>query len=137
MSNLLDQQIPVENQRSNVFSEKVKVTAAEFGAKVKGKTECYNLLSHEWGAYLPHPELITVYHLRDLASGVKKPIKGRDIKHLHIPQYDHLTIEEFMKFAKDYPFVLMHLPDRLSEIKKMPRQYIINIIHTKLEDKFR
>ena len=32
---------------------------------------------------------------------------------------------------------MMHLPDRMKEIKKMPRQYIINVIHTKLEEKFR
>ena len=32
---------------------------------------------------------------------------------------------------------MMHLPDREKEIKKFPRQYLINIIHTKLEDKFR
>ena len=79
------------------------------------------MLSHEFGAYLPHPELVTVYHLRDLANGVKKHIKGKDIKHYSIPQYDHLSIDEFMNFAKDYPFVMMHLPDRLKEIKKMPR----------------
>jgi len=56
---------------------------------------------------------------------------------LSIPQYDYLTMDQFIQFAQDFPFVMMHLPDRLIEIKKFPRQYLINVIHTKLEVKFR
>ena len=46
-------------------------------------------------------------------------------------------MDEFIKFSGDYPFVMMHLPDKMKEIKKFPRQYLINIIHTKLGEKFR
>ena len=80
---------------------------------------------------------MTMWHLRDLAAGKKKLIKGTNVKHLNIPQYEHLTIEAFLKFAEDYPFVMMYLPSRKPELEKLPRQYIINIIYTKLGDKFR
>ena len=80
---------------------------------------------------------MTIWHLRDLAAGKKKIIKGTDAKHFNIPQYEHLTIEEFLKFANDYPFVMMYLPSRETELDKLPRQYIINIIYTKLGDKFK
>ena len=78
-----------------------------------------------------------MWHLRDLAAGKKKLIKGTDVKHLNIPQYEHLTIEDFLKFADDYPFVMMYFPSRKVELEKLPRQYIINIIYTKLGEKFR
>ena len=56
MSSLLNQNPPNDNQISSLVTQNVKITAAEWGAKAKGKTECYHLLSHEWGAYLPHPD---------------------------------------------------------------------------------
>ena len=75
-------------------------------------------------------------HLRELQSGRKKIILGREIKHLHVPQYEHLNIKKFLKFADNYPFIMMHLPERKVEIDKLPRQYIINIIYTKVGEKF-
>ena len=59
------------------------------------------------------------------------------MKHLHVPQYEDLTIPEFLKFASDYPFVTMCLPDRKQELEKLPRQYLINIIYTKVGDTFK
>ena len=46
-------------------------------------------------------------------------------------------MEKFLEFSSDYPFVMMHLPDRKKEVLKFPRQYLINLIHTKLGEKFR
>ena len=86
---------------------------------------------------MPHPDCVTMWYLRDLASGKKKPIKGTDIKHLSIPQYDKLTIEEFMKFVSDYPFATMCLPDRKQELDKLPREYLINVIFTKVGEPFK
>ena len=59
------------------------------------------------------------------------------MKHMHVPQYDHLTIEQFLIFAKDYPFATMCLPDRKADLEKLPRQYVINIIYTKVGEKFK
>ena len=71
--------------------------------------------------HLPHPDQVTVYHLKDLTNGTKKHIKGKDVKHYNVPQYDYLSMDEFIGFAKNYPFVMMHLPDREKEIKKLSR----------------
>ena len=95
-----------------MVKEPVKITVDEWAAKARDKGECYNLVAHEYGAYLPHPDCVTVWYLRDLASGKKKTIKGTEVKHLTIPQFDYLTIDEFLKFATDYPFATMCLPDR-------------------------
>ena len=80
---------------------------------------------------------MTIWYLRDLASGKKKPIKGTDVKHLTVPQFETLTIDEFLKYASDYPFVTMCLPDRKQELDKLPRQYLINIIYTKVGEPFK
>ena len=42
---------------------------------------------------------MTVWHMRDLVSGKRYRIKGIDVKHLNVPQYEGLKIEEFYKFA--------------------------------------
>ena len=100
---------------------KVKITAEEWGAKARRKVECYHQVGHEFGAFIPPLDNITSWHLRDLSTGVKTMIKGHEVKHLHVPQYDKLSIDEFIKYIDDYPFVKMCLPDRENEIKKMGR----------------
>ena len=115
---------------------KVQVSAKEFASKMQGKREIYHFLSSEVGAYLPGFDNVTIFHLRDLASGKRKMVKGVDIKHMQVPLYEGLKIEEFLKFALDYNDVLISLPLVQAEIMKLPRQYIINIIHTKVGKPF-
>ena len=54
-----------------------------------------------------------------------------------VPCFEELTIPEFLKFAADYPFATMCLPDRKQELEKLPRQYVINVIYTKVGNAFR
>ena len=113
------------------------ITADEFGAKARTKQECYHQVAHEFGAYVPDPDQITSWHLRDLSTGVKARIKSSEIKHLHVPMYEDLTVDDFLKYANNYPFVLMCFPDRRNETKKLGRQYIINVLYTRLGEKFK
>jgi hypothetical protein len=48
-------------------------------------TEVYRFLASEVKAYLPSYETVTVWHLRDLAMGVKKIIRCDDVKVIDIP----------------------------------------------------
>ena len=121
----------------NVVRQPIRITVDEWAAKARDKTENYNMLANEYGAYLPHIDCVIMWYLRDLAAGKKKTIRGTEMKHLTVPQFEHLTIEEFLKFAADYPFVTMCLPDRKQELEKLPRQYLINIIYTKVGEAFR
>ena len=49
-----------------------KVTTAEFSAKFRSKYEIYRFLTIDAMAYLPPPECVTMYYLKDLVRGVKK-----------------------------------------------------------------
>jgi hypothetical protein len=55
--------------------------------------EVYRFLSSEVRAYLPSYETVTVWHLRDLAMGVKNIIKCDDIKVIDVPQFEGLAIQ--------------------------------------------
>ena len=79
---------------------------------------------------MPSYDTVTVWHMRDLLSGTRKMIKGTDVKHYNVPQYEGLKIEAFYQFAAQFPEVMMAFPTEQQERDKMPRQYIINIIHT-------
>lgn len=91
MSSLID---------SSSQPQKVKVVAKDFAAKFSSKPECFHFLTHDCGSFLSSFDTMTIWHLRDLASGRRKRIKGGDVKHLSVPQYEGLTIEEFILFAK-------------------------------------
>ena len=64
-------------------------------------------------AYLPPPECVTIYFLKDLVRGVKKckyfthlmddfvsVIKAEEAKNLHVPAYEGLTIEAILDIGQ-------------------------------------
>ena len=106
------------------------VSAQSFGAKYAGKREVYRFLTHDVGAYLSSYETMTVFHMKDLVNGKRKMIKAKDIKHVTVPQFEGLSIKDLLEFAKPYDEVLAALPLVKTEIDKLPRQYIANIIST-------
>ena len=80
---------------------------------------------------------VTIWHMRDLVSGKRKRLNAKNIKHLNVPQYEGLKIEEFYEFAKDYPDVMLAFPSEKNELEKLPRQYVINVIYTLVGQPFR
>ena len=104
----------------------------------------YHFLTHDVGAYLPHFENVTVWHMRDLVSGKRRRLKDKEIKHLNVPQYDGLKIEEFYNWAAQQDqqnpndqSIMSAFPLELAERDKLPRQYVINVIYTLAGQKFR
>ena len=116
---------------------KVKITAKDFASKMRDKQEVYHFLTHEVGAYLSSYDTMTVWHMRDLVSGKRHRIKGSDVKHLNVPQYEGLKIEEFYKFAGTWPKVMDAFPTEENEREKLPRQYVVNVIYTLVGQPFR
>ena len=53
-------------------SKKTKVLASEFGAKYRSKREIYSFLTVDCKAYLPHVDVVTIYHCKDLIASKKK-----------------------------------------------------------------
>ena len=121
MSSLIDSKANDDAVPEKRPEGKVLITAEEWGAKARDKVECYHKVGHEFGAYVPAIDNITIWHLRDLTSGVKKRINGKDVKHLHVPFYESLTVDDFIAFIEDFPFVKLCLPDRENELKKLGR----------------
>ena len=105
--------------------------------KMKDKRECYHFLSHECSVYLPSYDTITIWHLWDLASNSRTKIYGKDVQHINVPQYEGLKIECMLAFAGELPSVMRALPSVLGERKKLPRQYIANVINTMVGAPFR
>ena len=52
-------------------SDKRRVTTAEFSAKFRSKYEVYIFLTVDAKAYLPAPECVTIYFVKDLVRGVR------------------------------------------------------------------
>ena len=49
-----------------------KVDQKNFSAKFSTKAEVFRFLNLEADVYLPHYQTVTIWHLRDLAAGIKK-----------------------------------------------------------------
>ena len=57
-------------QVQNIIKE--RITTKEFASKFKSKNEVYFLMAIDVAAYLPPPECVTIYFLKDLSEGKKK-----------------------------------------------------------------
>ncbi len=56
------------------------VTSNEFNSKFSSKKEVFRFLAFDCGIYLPSYDAVTVWHLRDIASGKRKHIKAAAVK---------------------------------------------------------
>jgi hypothetical protein len=54
---------------------------------------------------------VTIYFLKDIISGKKKRVLGKEVRHIAIPQYENLTIEKIAIFVNSYGSVVHYLPD--------------------------
>ena len=61
--------------------------------------EIYKFLSTECKAYLDNNEAMTIWHLRDLASGKKKKIKYDQVRTIMIPMYNGLKVDLLLHYA--------------------------------------
>ena len=122
----------MDNQINAFANQKVKVTAKEFEAKYASKVEVYKFLTHDCGVYLCDYDSCTVWHMHDLCCGKRRRIQGKDVKHLHVPQYEGLAIKDMLEFGNNFDSVRESLPSVENEVLKMPRQYIANVIYTRL-----
>jgi hypothetical protein len=68
--------------------------------------------------------------------GVKTMIHNDDVKVISVPYYEGLTVRDMYEWASDKPEVLNCLPCE-KETMKMPREYIANIIYTKVGQPFK
>ena len=80
---------------------------------------------------------MTVWHLRDLASGKRTIVKCTAVKTLHIPFFEGLTVERMLAHAMKTPHVAKALPIEEKEIFKLPREYIGNVLFTLVGDRFK
>ena len=97
----------------------------------------YRFLTNDCGCYISGYETMTVWHMRDLCATKRMKIHCNDVKHIVIPQFDGLAIEDLLAYASNYPEVMRALPVTQKEIRKLPRQYIGNIIHTIVGEPFK
>ena len=70
-------------------------------------------------------------------SGKKKMIRTTAIRTIHIPQYEGLGIKEIRQFLdENHPEVYVYLPEPSLELPKTPKQWVVNVVATILQDEF-
>ena len=83
----------------------------------------------ECRAYLAPHDCHTIYFLKSLINGERKFIHCDKVQYLSVPQYEGLGIKEFLQQAARYPETARFLPEP-DEQKKLPRQWVINLVYT-------
>ena len=86
-------------QINSVSSATVRITAAEFAAKLPTKRDVWRFLGNEAKWYLPPEETVTIWHLRDMAMGNRSHIKNSKLRNIHMPHYTGLKVDDLIKHA--------------------------------------
>ena len=116
-----------------------QVTAQAFAAKYSNKVEVYRFLSTDCGIYLPSKDTCTIWFLRGLADGTRTRIRSSEVRHLSVPQFEGLSVEKALTWVANRPNaaqVMRAFPEEAREIRKLPRQWINNVIYT-LDEEFK
>ena len=67
-----------------------------------------------------------------MVAGKRTKIKGIDVKTINVPHFEKLAIKDMLEFASEYDGVMRCFPEVMKETLKMPREYIANVIYTKV-----
>ena len=100
-----------------------KISVKEFAAKYNTKREVYKFLVVDGARYCPPIDTVSIWHLKEMASGKKGSIRLKDIDKLVVPNYEELTIERIVEWAQRHhtAFCNRYFPlDR--ELLRFPRQ---------------
>ena len=57
-------------------------------------------MTAEVHAYLSSYETMTIFHLKDLASGKRKILKTENVKYYEAPHYEGISIDDMLHFAR-------------------------------------
>ena len=87
---------------------------------------------------MPTYHHVSIWLLKDMATGKVLRIPADRAKHLSVPYYESLTVEKMLAWAAKCQdgVALKYLPENKLDLRSLPRQYICNVLYTILEDDF-
>ena len=64
-------------------------------------------------------------------------MRQEHVRHLHVPQYEELSVEKIVAFLDQFPEMANYMPETAQEIRQLPRSWIINVGATIVGKPFR
>ena len=72
--------------------------------------------------------------LKLVLSGRKKMLKLSEVKRVHVPNYDELSVTAMMRDMANDPVFMLYIPDKLPKGRNCDRVYFFDILNTVHED---
>ena len=80
--------------------------------------------------YLPEQQAINKDFLRDVLSGKKQLLRKDEVRPIHVPHYDELSVRNlYPQFTKDKE-MQQYFPDTFPKNKGPPRKYFFDLLNT-------
>lgn len=80
--------------------------------------------------YLPPMDNVNRDYLRLILKGEKKLLKMDQVKMVHVPKYDELSVKGIYAQVSEDPELQAHLPDLGESSKAVDRQYFFNVVNS-------
>ena len=63
-------------------------------------------------------------------SGRKKLLKLSEVKRVHVPNYDELSVSHMMRDMADDALFMLYVPDKLPKGRNCDRVYFFDVLNT-------
>ena len=107
----------------------------DISAKLKNKTELYNVLTREGDIFLPPKQDSTQKFLRDIMLGNKLYVKWSTVIITKVPQYKGPQVHDLVRFAESHVKIKDYLPE-YEYNKERNREWLCTLINTLIRDEF-
>ena len=106
--------------------------------KIASKRDVYNFLTIECEAYLPKVDTVNIFFLKQITRGAKEVwflstinqyIKRSAVKIAALSQIEGLTVEDFLKHARNKPALLRFLPDE-KDWNHLDKKWVCDVLYT-------
>ena len=64
------------------------------------KIEIFRFLSAEAGIYLDDYKVMNCYFMKGILDGSRKNLKSKEVRHIHVPFFESLSIAKMLEWAK-------------------------------------
>ena len=79
---------------------------------------------------MPPEHMLNKDHLKLVFADRKKFLKLADLRTVHVPKFDELSVKHIYPKIKDDREVMLYLPDVLPKGREPDRAYLFNVLNT-------
>ena len=99
-------------------------------ARFQSKTDFISYMTNQLQLYVPPEKMLNRDFMKQLLVEAKKLLELRAVRHVHVPQYDELSVKKFWPLMQKDAVFMLYMPDPTPDGRLPEREYFWNVLNT-------